>query len=270
VKSISANALVLDDTTFAGASETSSGTTLQIFFGTVIRNENDPASIKRTSYNIERQLGSDANGVQSEYLEGAIPNEFTLTIPQAEKLNADLTFIAMDNTQRDGATGIKTGTRVSAPSEQAFNTSSDIYRIKLNIVDPETLNPTSLFAFVSEASIAINNNVTPTKAIGVLGAFDATAGDFEVSGSVTAYFSDVAAVSAVRNNSDVALNAIFGRDNAGFVVDMPLISLGGGRVSVEKDNPITIPVETNAAENAQGYTLLTTFLPYLPDVAMPA
>ena len=270
ISSISANALILDETTFTGATETSSGTTLQIFFGNVIRNENDTALIKRRSYSMERQLGEDANGVQSEYLEGAIPNEFTLSIPQAEKLSADLTYVAMDNTQRDGATGIKSGTRVTSTGEEAFNTSSDVFRIKLNVVDPATLNPTGLFAFVSEANLAINNNVTPTKAVGTLGAFDATAGDFEVSGSITAFFSDVSAIAAVRNNSDVALNAIFARDNAGFIFDAPLISLGGGRVSVEKDSSIEIPVETNAAENANGYTLLTCFLPYLPDVAMPA
>jgi hypothetical protein len=271
IKSISTNALVLDETTFDGSNETSSGSiTLQIFFGKVIRNEKTPSLIKRRSYNIERQLGEDANGVQSEYLEGAIPNELTLNVPQADKLNADLGFIAMDNTQRDGATGIKSGDRVGSSDEEAFNTSSDVYRIKLSIVDPNTLNPTNLFGFVSETTISISNNVTPTKAIGVLGAFDATAGDFTVSGSINAFFSDVAAVSAVRNNSDVALSTIFARDNAGFVFDMPLISLGGGRVSVEKDNPIEIPVETNAAEGPNGYTLLSCFMPYLPDAAMPA
>jgi len=269
ISSISTNALVLDDSTFTGANETSSGTTLQIFFGKVIRNEKDANLIKRRSYSIERQLGEDANGVQSEYLEGSIPNEFTLNVPQADKLSVDLAYVAMDTAQRDGTTGIKTGTRASSPGEESFNTSSDVFRIKLNVVDPATLNPTGLFAFVSEASLAINNNITPTKSIGTLGAFDATAGDFEVSGSITAFFSDVAAISAVRNNSDVALNAIFARDNAGFVFDAPLISLGGGRVAVEKDSPITIPVETNVAENANGYTLMSCFLPYLPDIAMP-
>tara|TARA_Y100001973_G_scaffold103368_1_gene170470 strand:- start:4060 stop:5577 length:1518 start_codon:yes stop_codon:yes gene_type:complete len=270
VKSVSANELSLDDTTFTAISETGTGLEIRIFFGKVLRNEKTTALIKRRSYNVERQLGQDNDGVQSEYLEGAIANEFTLNVPQADKLNADLTFVAMDNTQRTGAQGLKTGTRVAAPAEDAFNTSSDIYRIKLNIVDPVTLNPTALFGYVSEANVAINNNVSPNKAIGTLGAFDATAGDFEVSGSVTAYFSTVAAVQAVRNNSDVAMNLIAAQRNAAVVFDMPLIALGGGRLSVEKDAPITIPVDTNAAECEAGYTLLASFLPYVPSVGMPA
>lgn len=270
ISSIAANALGFDDTTFTASTETGTGLEIQLFFGTVIRNEKDPALIKRRSFNIERQLGQDANGTQSEYLEGAISNEFTLNIPQADKLNADLSFVAMDNTQRDGTQGLKAGDRVSARAEDAFNTSSDIYRIKMNVVDPATLNPTALFGYVSEASIAINNNVTPNKAVAVLGAFDATAGDFEVSGSVTAYFSEVAAVKAVRNNSDVALNFIAAQNNTGFVYDIPLLALGGGRLNVEKDAPITIPVDTNAAECEAGYTLLLSSFAHLPDAAMPA
>ena len=269
IKAISANELELDDTTFTAVTETGTALEIRIFFGVVIRNEKDTALIKRRSYNVERQLGQDDDGVQSEYLEGAISNEFTLNIPQADKLNADLTFVAMGNTQRTGLQGLKSGTRSAAPSEDAFNTSSDIYRIKLNIVDPVTLNPTALFGYVSEANVAINNNVTPNKAIGTLGAFDATAGDFEVSGSVTAYFSKVAAVQAVRNNSDVAMNLIAAQRNSAVVFDMPLIALGGGRLNVEKDAPITIPVETNAAECQAGYTLLSSFLPYVPNVGMP-
>lgn len=270
VKSVAAHALVFDDTTWTPSNETGTGKTIQIFFGTVIRNEKTASLIKRRSYNIERQLGNDGVGVQSEYLEGAIPNEFKLNIPQADKLNADLSFVAMDNTQRSGTVGIKAGTRVTAPIEDAFNTASNLYRVKLSIVDPLTLNKTALFAYVSEADISINNNVSPNKALAVLGAFDASAGNFEVSGSVTAYFADVAAVAAVRNNSDVALNLIGARSNKGFVFDMPLISLGGGRLNVEKDAPIMIPLEANAAECPAGYTLLSTFFCYLPTAAMPA
>ena len=107
ISDISANVLSFDDTTWAAVTESGAGKEVQMFFGTVIRNEKDPNLIKRRSYNVERTLGQDANGTQSEYLEGAIPNEFTINLPQAEKLNCDLSFVAMDNTQRDGALGVK-------------------------------------------------------------------------------------------------------------------------------------------------------------------
>lgn len=269
VKSIATNVLELDDTTFTAVSETGTALDIQIFFGTVIRNEKDPTLIVRRSYNLERTLGQDADGTQSEYVVGAIANELTINSPLGDKVNTELSFIGMDHTQRTGLTGVKAGTRNAAPGEDAFNTSSDLFRLKMNIVDPVTLNPTSLFAFISEATVTINNGVTPTKALGVLGAFDASVGNFEVGGSLTAYFSTVAAVQAVRNNSDVALNLIVAQKNAAVIFDIPLLSLGGGRLNVEKDNPITIPLDTMAAECPQGYTLLSSWLPYVPDVGMP-
>jgi hypothetical protein len=272
VKSIAANAIVFDDTTFTPATEAGTGKTIQMFVGTVIKNEKTPALIKRRTYNIERQLGDGPTGTQAEYLEGAVANEFTLNIPQAEKLNADVGFIAVDNTYKSGEAGdeIKTGTRVGSLGEDAFNTSSNIYRIKMAILDATTSAPTSLFGYVSDASVTVNNNVSPNKAVGILGAFDTTAGNFEVGGSLTAYFTTTTAVQAVRNNADVGLSIIGAAKNAGFVFDIPLLGLGGGRLAVEKDTPITVPLESAGAENAEGYTMLHESFSYLPNLAMPA
>lgn len=268
IASIAAHEIVFDDTTFVPVSETGTGKLIRMFFGKVIKNE-QAALIKRRSYNIERQLGSDGVGTQSEYLEGAIPNELTLNLPTSGKIEADLSFVAMDYTTRNGTVGVKSGTRVIVTNEDAYNTSSDVYRTKLAIFDPTSINASPLFAFVTDAKLTINNGVTANKALGILGAFDASAGNFAVTGSVTAYFSTVEAVSAIRNNSDVAYNAIFAHNNMGFIFDMPLMSLGNGRLKVEKDAPITLPIDMNAAESAAGHTLLSNFFAYLPTVAMP-
>lgn len=269
IGSIAAHTITFTDTTFVATTDAGTGKLIRMYFGNVLRNEKEANKIKRRSYQIERTLGSDANGVQSEYLVGAIANEFNLTIPQTNKITADLSFVAMDNEQRNGTQGLKTGTRIGNLNEDAFNTSSDIYRMRVNVVDPNTLNNTALFGYVSEVNLSINNNITANKAIGVVGSFDATAGDFEVGGSLTAYFTTVDAVKAVRQNADVALNIIAAQKNGALIFDIPLLSLSGGRVNVEKDQAITVPLDTAAAENPNGYTLLTTFLPYIPDVGMP-
>jgi len=271
IKSIAAKSITFDQTTWTPVNETGTGKTIRIYVGTSIKNELLPSLIKKRSYNIERQLGLGASATQAEYLEGAVANEFTLNIPQADKLNADLSFIASGNTQRSGESGdlIKAGTRVAAPGEDAFNTSSNIYRMKLSVVDPTSSNPTSLFGYATEANVSINNGVTPDKAIGVLGGFDVSLGNFEVGGSVTAYFTTVAAVKAVRNNADVGLHIIAASKNAGFIFDIPLLGLGGGRVTVEKDAPVMLPLETAGAQNANGYTMLYDNFPYLPNIAMP-
>lgn len=269
VKSVTDKTVVFDQTTWTAATEAGTGKTIRMFYGVVVRNEPTANLIKRRSYQLERQLGQDADGMQTEYIVGAVANEFTLNIPQADKLNADVTFVGCDSEQRTGVQGVKAGTRANALGEAAFNTSSDVYRIRMAINDPANSNSQALFGYISEGNIAINNNVTPNKAVGVLGAFDTSAGDFEVSGSVTAYFTTVAATQAVRNNADVGLYAIMASRNTGMIYDIPLLSLGGGRINVEKDNPITVPLDTNGAESEFGHTLLNEFFIYLPNKAMP-
>lgn len=268
VRAVDAEYIEFDKSGSTLVDETGTGLTVRIFFGHVIKNENTSNLIKRRSYQIERTLGEDDDGTMSEYLVGAVPNELSLQIRQADKVTADLSFVATNNEQRDGDTGVKSGTRPSLVEAPAFNTSSDFSRIKMHLVQTDgTTNPTALFAFLTELTLTINNNVTPNKAVAVLGAFDVTAGQFTVAGSVTAYFANIAAVQAVRNNSDVTLDFALVKDNAGMVFDVPLIALGEGRLNVEQDQPITLPLSIDGAEGSNNHTLLFNEFPYLPDLA---
>ena len=202
----------------------------------------------------------------SEYLVGAVPNEMTVNVSSADKVTVDMSFMALDSEQRDGKAGLKAGTRPISAPESAFNTSSDVHRIKLaEVVDESAVKP--LYAFATELSISVNNNVSASKAIGTLGAIDTTAGMFEVGGSMTAYFADISAVKAVRNNADITLDMVMLKRNSGMVWDIPLLTLGNGRLTVEKDQAIMLPLDTNAVKGKFGYTLQIQRFSYLPDVA---
>lgn len=275
IRAISANRLTLDKSVLAMITEASSTETIRLFFGDVLRNESG-TSIKRRSYHIERTLGAPDDGnpsqIQSEYLKGAIPNEFTINIPTANLVNVDFTFVAIDHIQRSGSDGPLQANVISPQKADVYNTSSDFSRIKMATVSDTNEAPTPLFAFITEASIAINNNLSPNKAVGVLGAFDVTAGTFSVSGNITAYFGNVAAVQAVRNNADITLDMAMVKDNTGFVIDIPLVALGDGRLNVEQDQPITLPLSMDAATaediaTGMDHTALLTFFGYLPDAA---
>ena len=262
------NYLELDKVSWANPeAEAGTGKTIRLFYGTVIRNEHDPALIRRGTLQLERTLGSDADGVMSEYLIGAVPNEFTLNVPEEDKVTVDLSFIACDAEHRSGAEGLKSGTRPDLEVMDAINTSSDFSRIKMSVIDPLSSNPVPLFSFATELTLTINNNASANKAIGHLGAIDVTAGTFEVGGSVNVYFANIESVRAVRNNADITLDAIIVKDNQGMLFDIPLLSLGNGRLAVEQDQPIKLPLDTSAAESKFGNTLLFQYFPYLPDVA---
>lgn len=276
IRSVTATAITFDKSDSAMVADAGvAGKTIQMFFGDVLRNETGTL-IKRRSYNIERTLGAPDDAapaqIQSEVLKGAVPNEFTLNVPQADLASIDLTFVATDNEQRDGVTGPKQTGVIEAAAASEYNTSSDVGRIRLAVVSSVDEAPTALFAYVTEATITINNNVTPNKAVGILGAFDVTAGTFEVSGELTAYFSNVAATQAVRTNADVTLDVSFVKDNTALIVDLPLISLGDGRLNVEVDAPITLPLSTDAASGQDvstdlDHTALITYFDYVPSAA---
>jgi len=275
VRSVAANVITLDKTEDTFVTEADATQDVRIFFGRVLKNETGTDIVRRT-YNVERQLGApdDASPsqIQSEYLTGAVPNELTWNIPTADLAKLDIMWMAADHEQRTGATGIKSGNRYAASEEEAYNTSSNVPRIKIAVVDSTDSAPTALFAFAEEVTLVVNNNISLDKAVGVLGSFDATHGNFEVSGNITAYFADVSAVTAVRNNSDVTLEIHLVRDNAGISIDLPLLSLGDGRLNVEKDESIKLPLTHDAATGASidsglDHTLCLVYWDYLPDAA---
>jgi hypothetical protein len=281
VRSIAAGTMVLDKSDSAMITETSGASdTIQVFFASRILRNRLGTSIVRRTYNFERKLGapndSNPTEVQAEYIEGMVPSEFVMNVNSADKINIDMTFVGIDVSTIDAATDLLSdngaATKIDVVEADAFNTSSDFTRIRLSTVSTTDEAPTALFAFVREFTQVINNNLTPNKAVGTRGGFEVTAGQFAVSGTLTAYFSDIAAVSAVQNNSDITLDFSMVKENAGITVDIPLLALGDGRPAVELDQPITLPLSMDAATAAKidptlDYTLHYGFYDYLPDAA---
>lgn len=275
IRSIAANALTLDKSPTAMVTEANTTKLVDIYFGDVLRNESG-TSIARKSFHLERTLGapddSSPSQIQSEYIKGAVANELSFNIPSADLVTTDLSFIGIDHVQREGSAGPLQSSVVNPQAANVFNTSSDFSRIKMSAVSSTDESVTALFAFITEATITINNNLSANKAVGTLGAFDITAGTFTVSGSLTAYFSNVTAIQAVRNNSDITIDMAMVKNNQGIVIDLPLIALGDGRLNVEQDQPITIPLSLDAAtaediNSSLNHTALLTFFAYLPTSA---
>ena len=97
-----------------------------------------------------------------------------------------------------------------------------------------------------------------------------------IGGSISAYFADVASIDAVRNNSNVTLDfaCVKGAtgSKAGFVVDLPMITLGDARLNIGQDQAITLPLTMNAStaaiiDSTLDYLCQMAFFDYLPDSA---
>lgn len=270
VKSVTATEIVLDKSTTTMTTEANTTKTIHIYVGRLLINEVGTL-IKRRTYQLERTLGvpdtDNPNEVQAEYLIGSVPNELTVNFATADKLTAELGFVSMEHELRDASTGVKSGARPDLVETDAFNTSSDVSRIKMSVLDDTTENPTALFAYVTEATLTIANNVTPNKVIGTIGAADVTAGNFGVNGSLTAYFVDTPALQAVKDNASVTIDFALVKANSGIVIDIPLLTLGEGRANIEADQPVTLPLSFDAAKSTYGYSLSLGFFDYLPSLA---
>ena len=268
ITDISDKSLTFDDTDFKPTDETNRNVELHIYFGTVIKNENQQELIKKRSYCIERTLGDDGNGLQAQYVTGAVANEIKFNLSTANYITCDLSYVACSSLTKKGGERLS-GVRLAEDKSDDYNTSSNIYRQKLSVIDNTSSTPNALFAYVTDSNLSISNGVTGIKALGILGSFDVSVGNFNVTGSLTAFFSSVEAIEAIRRNADIGFSTILASNNAGAIFDIPLLALSGGIPNVEKDQKITIPLEKTGAQNKHGYTMMYQSFEYLPDIAMP-
>ncbi len=260
VKTVTANAVTLDRQPGTMVTDAGTGKTIQLFLGHVIKNESDPSLIKTRSYQMERSLSTGG----FEYVLGAVANTLEIKVSTADKVTVDLGFVGIDAEQRTAGEGAKSGSRPDVPEQDAFNSSSDFSRLRMLNEDTAA----TLFTYLTKLTVTINNGITPSKSIGTLGAFDVTAGDFVAAGSVTAYYTSVEAVQAVRANDDISLDFAMVKGNAGWLFDIPLISLGDGRANVEKDTEIKLPLTIEGAEHpVLHHTMLACSFTYLPTAA---
>lgn len=275
VYSIAAGKIEFDKSVSTMLADTGTGKTIRIFTGRKLQNEVG-ANIVRRTYQLELSLGApdtaQPSQIQAVYMPGGIPNQWSLSIGTATKITTDISFLCQDAVTRDGVTGLKSGTRPVLEDADAFNTSSDFKRIKMGLVSTSNAAVSPFFAYITDLSLSVSNNLKPAKAAGVLGSFDISAGTFAVSGSLTAYFTDITAINAIRANADITLDAIVVKNNAGFVIDIPLLSLGGGNLDIKLDEAVKLPLTMDAATAAKinpslDYSMALMFYDYLPDVA---
>jgi hypothetical protein len=267
IELVTATYIQLDKTTFTPQAETGTGKTINIFEGELLKNETTPSLIVPLSIQLERTLGDDGSGVQSEYCTGCFANELTFNFPEEDKINIDLSFVALGYETRTGATGVKPGTRPTNSLEEAYNTTVDTTRFRMVVNTEDTTVYTPLFNYASEATITINNNVSMNKALTVFGGFNATAGLFEVGGDVDAYFTSVTATQAIINNTDVSMEVLVKRSNQAILFELPCVQLGDGQLEVEIDEPIKLPLSNEATQSKFDTTMIYQQFYWIPTLA---
>jgi hypothetical protein len=269
VKAVVGQTIVFDKTDWVPAADVGAAKLIDIYVGVHVRDEPNPANIKRRTYSGEMTLGNDGVGTQSQYVDGAVMNLTTVNAPLAGLVTFDQTFMACNRIFRKGAQGLRGGTYLPInPNDYSYNTTSDEVRIQLSIAGG-AINQPSVIGIVNNFTLTFNNNLSANKGQGILGPFEITRGDFVVGGAFNTYFVNVDGPIEIPKNTTFSFDAIFAAGNTAVAFDVPALALGGGDLEVVKDQAIMLNLTNEAFENEFGTTASVTFFAYIPTVGMP-
>jgi len=263
VVSVSANQLVIDKTSGSWATEANTTQLVDIYFGRFLRNVPvDDTDYLERSFTFEgaypdlEAVGTDAY----EYSKGNYCNQMTVDLPLADKAGMTFGFVGTDT---DPATTTrKTGADTPLEPIQvvAFNTTSDIARLRITQTDE-----TGLSTYFKNVTLTVNNNVTPEKVLGNLGAAFMNTGNLEIDFESTLLFTDKAITSAIRNNTTVTLDFSLNNDDGGMFFDIPSCTIGGGDKEYPENESVTVNTPIMAFKDTTlGYSMSISLFGYLP------
>lgn len=268
ISGVSTTTLTFDATTRPVAVAAENLTGIDIFLGSYVQDGGDTIS-----FNHSRYIGKDdADKHMRETFGGSIASEMSLNMETKSLVNCDFTYMCMNgdmSTLDDAAHAAAYSGTLPIVDSDPISTATDVYRQRLVIPTLGVVNPAAIHAFVKTLTFNLNNNLTLDDAQGVLGSIGASAGDFTATGSMQVYLVSAKIREAIRCNCTAALDIICARKNAGFVLDIPALTLSNGAINVEKGQSVTIDMDQSAFESSRGYTMSYTNFHYIPNVAMP-
>ena len=262
IRVIEANKLTLDKRQQAYTTDNGATKEIDVYFGPFLRNYPTSNSLfAERCYQFEisyPNLIQPSGNTGYEYAIGNLANELTIDMPLSDLSTGTFSFIGQDT---EPTTETRKGGTFSTPTKTAaLSTTADFLRLRIQQQDE-----TGLTTFFKAATFNINNNVSPEKVIGRLGAAFMNFGNFVVSLTTQVLFTSAAVVSAVRNNETVGLDFALANSDGALYYDVPSLNLGDGA----KDFPLNETVQINLTGEAFiddffGYTLGVTHFPYLP------
>lgn len=263
IVSIAANAMVIDKTGQTWATEANAAQEVDIYFGRFVRNVSvDDSDYLERSFHFEGAY-QDLGGVgtdEYEYAKGNYCNTVGFELPLTDKAAITLAFVGTDTEPPSTTRETNADSPLVPVQTGAFNTSADIARLRITEVDE-----TGLTTDFKSLTFNINNNVSPEKVLGQLGAKYMNSGNLEIDIEAQLLFTDSDVVSAVRNNTTVTMDFSIQNDDGAVLVDIPSMTLGGG----DREYPVNESILLNTTAQAFGDATLGTSLgvslfPYVP------
>lgn len=214
---------------------------IDILFGNFIRNVSVDSSeyLERSSqFELSHPNLMDGGATGYEYSLGNYSNTLTINMTGQDKATMDLGFIGTRS--EDPSLTRKTGADTPDFPEQTSILSTSSEFLRLRILDQDDSGLTDCF---KDASVTIDNLVTPEKCLNTLGARFLNIGNMQVNLTATALFTDPDVLTAIRNNTTLSMDFAMSNEDGIINVDLPSTTATGGARSFPRDESVTIDLE---------------------------
>ena len=269
VVSMSGGSIVFDKVSTAlQFTDSSIATAVDILFGEFIRNQAvDHADYLEQSFQFELTspgLGETAGGVAEdryEYSKGNYCNTVGFALPLTDKAVATFAFIGTDTESPVAAQKPGADTPVNPVQKAAFNTSADIARLRVTDADEAGLSTD-----FKSLTLTLNNNVSPEKAVGTIGAKFINFGNFFVNLETQLIFTNADVIQRIRDNETVTMDFVIKNSDGVIAVDIPSMILGGGGREFPRGESVLINLtceanDDNIFESSLGVSIIPVPLP---------
>jgi len=150
-------------------------------------------------------------------------NTLALSMPLTDKATCTFGFIGTDTNNPTSTRDPEGANGLNPLGTSAFNTSSDFARLRITDVDE-----TGLTTDFKSMTLTMNNNVSPEKVLGQLGAKFINNGNFEVTIEGNILFTEPAVINRIRANTTVTMDFVLTNSDCAVSIDLPSMTLGNG------------------------------------------
>lgn len=242
-----------------------SASSVDLLYGRFYRDVSvDDADFVEQSYTFEGAFNNlqnpDGTGDMYEYAKGNLANQVTFNLPLTDKATISFAFIGTDADTPSTTRAQNGDTPQNAVKTSALNTSADIARLRITDVDEAGL--TTCF---KSMSLTLNNNVSPEKCLGNLGASFMNTGNFFVDLEAELLFTNADVIARIKANTTVSMDFGVENDDGAVWVDIPSMTLGNGARSFPVNESILVSLSGQAFGDATlGTSVGVSLFPYVP------
>lgn len=263
IRTISTTTITLDKLSSTLATDPGTGDTVDLLFGLFLRNVPvGHASYITRSYQVETAypdliaVGTPGFG----YSKGNLANEMAIGLEIADKALVNFNLVGTDTTPPTATRATNAATPIQPVQTSAYNTSSDVLRLRLLKVDEEGL--TTCFKSVT---LTLGNGVTPEKCIGTLGAVFMNVALFTVDLEGEVLFTNEDLAAAVRNNETVSMDLLLRNSDGAISIDLPSMTIGDGQPNFPVHESVTVSLTGQAFQDATfGTSIGISLFPVVP------